>query len=167
MPGRGTCASTPTTTQEIQRRVAKEQMSSVSDGGSDMGLLERWDRRNQGAAEQENRREREGEERWHKLHRTVMTSDGTRLTVEAQPSGYPVRTYDNAEDAIGLVVMFVALPIAWLRHRFQFHGGWNVAVLRPRRFWREKIERIERVPDEASAIALVDAIVTELEAPQP
>ena len=127
-----------------------------------MGLLERWDRRNQRAIEEERRRDRARAERAAPSSFDLVLADGTERSLEVQPSGYPFRFGDGSGDAADLIFVPLIWGISALRHRFQYGRGWTVALLRPRRFWFDEIERLERLPDESSARARADELRRQL-----
>jgi len=119
-------------------------------GETGSGLLARWDRRNQRIVERQvgdgQRRERE----WRDAHFRVTTPEGKRLVVWAQPSGYPFRFIDGSGDWPDLILLPLVYLLAKLRHRYQFHGGWSVAVLAPGR-WFERRRSLERFPSREEA----------------
>ena len=70
----------------------------------------------------------------------------------AQPSGYPFRFTDGSGDWPDVVLLPVLYVIAALRNRYQFHGGWSVAVLARGR-WFERRLALERFPSRDAAKA--------------
>jgi hypothetical protein len=114
------------------------------------GLLARWDAHNQRVLERANERER--------LQRSEFFSftdrTGRRVTVEVNSAGYPVRSLGDVD----LVLLWPRMAIGWLRNRFRYQRGWQVEVLRFRKWGGlEKVVQIERFPtrDEARQRALI------------
>lgn len=114
------------------------------------GLLERWDERNQRIVERQIHDGRRRDKEWSATHFNVTTGEGKELTVWAQPSGYPFRFADGGADALDLVILPVMWAVASLRHRYQFRGGWSVAVLTKGRVF-ERVLRLERLSTEDEA----------------
>jgi hypothetical protein len=113
-----------------------------------VGLLEGWDARNQRIVERQNKGEAERKDEWAKSNFVITGNDGLPVTVQAKPSGYPFRFVDNS-----VLLSTAFLLVGRLRNRYQYNGGWSVAVLRPGRVLAQKILRLERYrsKDEAQA----------------
>lgn len=118
-----------------------------------MGILRRWDRRNQRWADRaEARRQR------LPSRREVRDNDGSRFAVEAQQRGAPDTDYSTG--------MFASLDLAlacffWLRHRLQYRGAWLVKVvaLDDRGFDQEVVRRFA-VASRARAADAISEVAT-------
>ncbi len=115
-------------------------------------MLTRWDERNQRIVERQNRNELQRTRELAELRFHVTLPDGKRLTIWAQPTGYPYRFADGGADALDFVILPVMWAVARLRHHYQFHGGWSVAVLRKGRVF-ERIVLLERYASKDQATA--------------
>jgi hypothetical protein len=125
------------------------------------GLLGRWDERNQGIVERQNRNGLRRDKDRAETHFNVVSADGTPLQVSAQPSGYPFRFGDGGADALDFGILPVMWAVALLRHRYQFRRGWSVAVITKGRVF-EKIILLERFASKQKAKARAAQLSEEL-----
>jgi hypothetical protein len=114
-----------------------------------MGLFDRMDARNQRVVERQNQQEHERLAELKKSCFKVSSPDGRTLTILAQPSGHPFRFVEGGADWLDIVILPTMRLIALLRNRYQYHGGWTVAVIKEGRWG--KIQTKERLPSKDAA----------------
>jgi hypothetical protein len=122
-----------------------------------MGLLEAWDARNQRVIEKQKEADRKRSEEWSNSHFVITGTDGTNMTIWAKPSGHPFRFVDGSA-----TLSLVFLLIGKIRNKYQYGGGWSVAVLRPGKMLTERLVRLERYSSKEEAQAGAKELANQL-----
>jgi hypothetical protein len=125
-----------------------------------MGLLEDWDARNQRVIEKQKEADRKRSEEWSNLHFVITGTDRTKMTIWAKPSGHPFRFVDGSA-----TLTLVFLLIGKVRNKYQYGGGWSVAVLRPGKIVGERMVRLERYSSKEEAQAGAKELANQLSRP--